>query len=82
MFTLAVTMKSWFRALAAACPDEGIDSPRALVICLMYLTALAQTLAGISILAYSVYTGYSLPLPSMIGALKWISYLNVCTLLQ
>ena len=39
--------------------------------------ALAQTFAGISVLAYAVYTGYSLPLPSMIGALKWISYLNV-----
>lgn len=60
MFVVSITMKSWFRAVASAFAAE----------------ALAQTFAGISVLAYAVYTGYSLPLPSMIGALKWISYLN------
>lgn len=25
MFTTTLVMKSWFRAVAAACPDEGID---------------------------------------------------------
>jgi ATP-binding cassette subfamily G (WHITE) protein 2 (SNQ2) len=39
--------------------------------------ALAQTVGGISVLALSLYSGYSIPRPSMIGALKWISYINV-----
>ncbi|KIY71652.1 pleiotropic drug resistance ABC transporter [Cylindrobasidium torrendii FP15055 ss-10] len=60
MFTTSLVMKSWFRAVAAAFKDE----------------AGAQTVAGISVLVYSVYTGYSLPIPSMIGALRWLSYLN------
>ncbi|KAF8875310.1 pleiotropic drug resistance ABC transporter [Infundibulicybe gibba] len=55
-----IVMKAYFRALAAACKSE----------------ATAQTFAGISILASAIYTGYTIPEPSMIGALKWIRYLN------
>ncbi|KAF8957821.1 pleiotropic drug resistance ABC transporter [Flammula alnicola] len=62
LFTMSVTMKAWFRAIAAAFPSE----------------AAAQTFAGISVLAYAIYTGYSIPKPSMIGALRWITYLNIC----
>jgi ATP-binding cassette subfamily G (WHITE) protein 2 (SNQ2) len=58
---LSLTMKSWFRGIAAAFQSE----------------ATAQTFAGISILALSIYTGYNIPKPTMIGALRWITYINV-----
>jgi hypothetical protein len=54
-------MKAWFRAVAAAFGDP----------------APAQTVAGLMLLALVLYTGYTIPKPSMIGALKWISYINV-----
>ncbi|KAJ2929810.1 hypothetical protein H1R20_g7294, partial [Candolleomyces eurysporus] len=57
---MSLTMKSWFRAIAAAFKNE----------------ATAQTVAGISILALSIYTGYNIPKPTMIGALRWITYIN------
>ncbi|KAF9526334.1 pleiotropic drug resistance ABC transporter [Crepidotus variabilis] len=60
VFSLAVVMRAYFRALAAACKSE----------------AAAQTLAGISILAMSMYTGYTIPQDSMIWALRWITYIN------
>ncbi|KIY47285.1 pleiotropic drug resistance ABC transporter [Fistulina hepatica ATCC 64428] len=60
LFIVNVTMKSWFRGLAAAFDAE----------------ATAQTLAGISVLAFVLYTGYTIPQPSMIGALKWLTWLN------
>lgn len=53
-------MKSWFRAIAAAFSSE----------------ATAQAFAGISTLALAIYTGYTIPKPSMIGALRWITYIN------
>jgi ATP-binding cassette subfamily G (WHITE) protein 2 (SNQ2) len=55
-------MKAFFRALAAAFPKE----------------APAQAVAGVLLLALSLYTGYQIPRPSMIGALRWISYINAC----
>lgn len=58
---MSLTMKSWFRAVAAAFNSE----------------ASAQAFAGISVLALSIYTGYTIPKPSMIGALRWITYINV-----
>ena len=61
VFTMMITMKAWFRALTAA-----FKSP-----------APAQTVAGMSILALTLYTGYTIPEPSMIGALKRITYINV-----
>ena len=54
-------MKAWFRSIAAAFKSEP----------------LANSVGGISVLALSIYTGYSIPKPSMIGALRWISYINV-----
>jgi ABC-type multidrug transport system permease subunit len=58
---MAITMKAWFRALAASLKSE----------------ATAQAVAGMSILVLVLYTGYAIPQPSMIGALRWISYINV-----
>lgn len=55
------TMKAYFRSLAAA----------------FRAAAPAQALAGLSVLICVLYTGYTLPMPSMIGALKWITYINV-----
>ncbi|GJE86387.1 pleiotropic drug resistance ABC transporter [Phanerochaete sordida] len=60
VFVMTLAMKAWFRALTSAVKDP----------------APAQTLAGISILVLTLYTGYTIPQPSMIGALKWISYIN------
>ncbi|KAF8997054.1 pleiotropic drug resistance ABC transporter [Cyathus striatus] len=60
VFMMAIVMKAWFRAIAAAFASE----------------ATAQTLAGISILILSIYTGYNIPKPSMIGALRWLTYIN------
>ncbi|KAF5363146.1 hypothetical protein D9758_008368 [Tetrapyrgos nigripes] len=60
IFTVGLAMKGFFRALAAACRAEPV----------------AQTLAGIVILASVLYAGYQIPYPSMVGGLRWISYLN------
>ena len=61
VFTMTVTMKAWFRGLTAA---FGTPAP-------------AQTIAGMSLLVLTLYAGYAIPQPSMIGALKWITYINV-----
>ncbi|KAF8179876.1 pleiotropic drug resistance ABC transporter [Pholiota molesta] len=60
ILVVALAMKAFFRALASAFPSE----------------APAQALAGVLLLALSLYTGYQIPRPSMIGALRWISYIN------
>jgi ATP-binding cassette subfamily G (WHITE) protein 2 (SNQ2) len=60
LFTIALVMKAWFRAVAAAFGDP----------------APAQTVAGLMLLTLVLYTGYTIPKPSMIGALKWITYIN------
>ncbi|EAU85334.2 ABC transporter [Coprinopsis cinerea okayama7 len=60
LLVMAMAMKSWFRALAAAFKSE----------------ATAQSVAGIAVLALCIYTGYTIPKPSMIGALRWITYIN------
>ena len=61
---MTLIMQAYFRALAA-----------------MFSTAApAQTIAGLSILMLTLYTGYSIPQPSMIGALRWITYINVSIL--
>lgn len=54
-------MKGFFRTLAALFKTE----------------AAAQALSGLSVLLLVLYTGYMIPKPSMIGALRWISYINV-----
>lgn len=58
--TLAIAVKAYFRGLAAAC-----KSP-----------ATAQGIAGLSIFVMALYTGYTIPQPTMIGALRWITYIN------
>ncbi|KAF7336855.1 Brefeldin A resistance protein [Mycena venus] len=83
LFTMSITMKAFFRAIAAA-----FKSP-----------ATAQSLAGIMILLLVIYTGYTIPksvrmnltsvlafaltfrrvvnvIPLTIGALRWITYIN------
>jgi ABC-type multidrug transport system permease subunit len=61
VFTMALVMKAWFRCVAAALGDP----------------APAQTVAGVMLLLLVLYTGYTVPKPSQIRALKWISYINV-----
>ncbi|KIY52486.1 ABC transporter [Fistulina hepatica ATCC 64428] len=62
LFVLAstLTMKSYFRALAAV---SKVLAP-------------AQTLGGILVMGTTMYAGYMLPKPYMIGALKWLVYIN------
>ncbi|KAF4618528.1 hypothetical protein D9613_009700 [Agrocybe pediades] len=60
LFVMTITMKAWFRGIAAAFPSE----------------AAATAFAGFSILVLSIYTGYSIPKPTMIGALRWLTYIN------
>ena len=55
-------MKAYFRAIAAWFNDP---TP-------------AQSAAGVTLLALTLYTGYNIPEPYMIGALRWITYINVC----
>ncbi|KAG2159222.1 ABC-2 type transporter-domain-containing protein [Suillus bovinus] len=60
VFSITLTMKAFFRMLAASFKDESG----------------ATSLAGISVLVVSLYTGYTIPRPSMPGALRWITYIN------
>ena len=60
-YTLSVTMKAFFRAIAAGFKSESG----------------ATGVAGICILILAIYTGYTIPKPSTIGALRWLTYLNV-----
>lgn len=61
IITDTIVMKAFFRTLAAAFTDP----------------APAQAIGGICILVLALYTGYQIPRPSMIGALRWLSYINV-----
>lgn len=61
IFSVTVVMKAFFRSLAAAFTRQSS----------------ALSLAGVMILALALYTGYTIPQPSMIGALRWLTYLNV-----
>jgi len=60
--TINLVMKACFRAVAAWFPNP----------------APAQSISGVIILVLTMYTGYNIPEPSMIGALHWIIYINVC----
>ncbi|KAH9941401.1 pleiotropic drug resistance ABC transporter [Amylocystis lapponica] len=60
VYTMTITMKAFFRMIAAAFNDP----------------APAQTVGGTAVLILVLYTGYSLPQPYMIGALRWITYIN------
>ena len=37
----------------------------------------AQAVTGVSLLILTLYTGYNIPELYMIGALRWITYINV-----
>ena len=54
-------MKAFFRLLASLFKQESG----------------AQSVAGVSALALVLYTGFTIPQPTMIGALRWITYINV-----
>lgn len=56
VYSMTLTMKAWFRALAAAFKSA----------------APAQAIAGVSVLILVLYTGYTIPQPYMIGALRWL----------
>ena len=58
---MVLTMKAFFRMLAFAFTRE----------------AGAQSVGGLAVLLLSLYTGYTIPKPSIIGALRWITYINV-----
>ncbi|KZT26064.1 hypothetical protein NEOLEDRAFT_1063724 [Neolentinus lepideus HHB14362 ss-1] len=60
VFVLTVTLKSFFRMLAA-----GFKDP-----------APAQALAGLFLMGSALYTGYTIPKRDMIGALRWITYID------
>ncbi|KAG2357235.1 ABC-2 type transporter-domain-containing protein [Suillus spraguei] len=60
VFTMTITMKAFFRTLAASFKDGSG----------------ATSMAGISVLIVSLYTGYTIPRPSIPGGLRWITYLN------
>ena len=62
IFSTSLVMKTYFRAIAA-----WFSEP-----------TLAQSAAGVTLLAMGLYTGYNIPEPSMNGALRWITYINVC----
>ncbi|KAI0943006.1 hypothetical protein AcW1_002753 [Taiwanofungus camphoratus] len=60
VYTMTLTMKAWFRAIAAFFKSAPP----------------AQAIGGISTLVLVLYTGYAIPQPYMIGALRWITYIN------
>ncbi|KAG0700795.1 ABC-2 type transporter-domain-containing protein [Suillus ampliporus] len=60
VFTMTTAMKAFFRMIAASFKDESG----------------ATSMAGISVLLVSLYTGYTIPRPSIPGGLRWITYLN------
>ena len=59
---MSVVMKVYFRAIAACFGDPTS----------------AQSVAGVTLMAFVLYTGYNIPEPYMIGALRWIADINVC----
>lgn len=54
-------MKAYFRSIATVFTQP----------------APAQAVAGITLLILVLYTGYQIPVPQMIGALRWLIYINV-----
>jgi ATP-binding cassette subfamily G (WHITE) protein 2 (SNQ2) len=60
VFTMMTTMKGFFRLVAAAFKEESS----------------VTSVVGIGVLVFSLYTGYTIPRLSILGALRWITYLN------
>jgi ATP-binding cassette, subfamily G (WHITE), member 2, SNQ2 len=61
IITISLVMKAYFRTIASIFPQP----------------APAQAVAGITLLVLVLYTGYQIPVPQMIGALRWLIYINV-----
>ncbi|EGO00657.1 hypothetical protein SERLA73DRAFT_105009 [Serpula lacrymans var. lacrymans S7.3] len=59
-FTMTITMKSFFRMIAASFKTESG----------------AIALAGVLVLVLTLYTGYTIPRDSIVAALRWLTYLN------
>lgn len=59
--TMTLTMKAFYRALAAAFDKE----------------AGAQAMAGLLTLLLVLYTGYAIPKPTMVQGLSWLTWLSV-----
>ena len=57
---VSIVMKTWFRAIAAAFASQEA----------------AQALAGLSVLILGIFSGYSIPRPSIVKGLRWITYIN------
>ncbi|KIJ13672.1 hypothetical protein PAXINDRAFT_170181 [Paxillus involutus ATCC 200175] len=60
VFAIALVMKAFFRSLAASFRAESS----------------AVALAGLSVTLMALFAGYSIPRFSMIGALRWITYID------
>lgn len=60
IITVSLVMKAYFRTIASI-----FSQP-----------APAQAVAGITLLVLVLYTGYQIPVPQMIGALRWLIYIN------
>ncbi|TDL16644.1 hypothetical protein BD410DRAFT_795131 [Rickenella mellea] len=58
--TLTLTMNAFFRSIAAVSKK----------------LAPAQSFGGVMIFVVILYTGYQIPQQSMIGAVRWVSYIN------
>ena len=61
IITTSLVMKAYFRTVASIFSDP----------------APAQAIAGVTLLVFAIYTGYQIPVPQMIGALRWLIYINV-----
>ena len=66
VIVVSLTMKAFFRSLAAFFNSE----------------ANAQSMAGIFTLVLVLYTGFNIPKPTMIGALRWITYVRILMICQ
>jgi hypothetical protein len=69
-----VTQFSYLSSTLRYCSDEGMVP---LIAAAFGDSAPTQTVPGLMLLTLVLYTGYTAPKPSMIGVLKWISYINV-----
>ena len=65
IISISLVMKAYFRTIASIFPDP----------------APAQAIAGVTLLVLTLYTGYQIPVPEMIGALRWLIYINVRSLI-
>ena len=61
VLTMTLTMKAFYRALAAAFNRESG----------------AQATAGLATLLLVLYTGYAIPKPSMVAGLRWLTWISV-----